>query len=118
MVMIAHCVPVHPLGEREGLCAPAEASPIVRSARRVRHWRMVVGRGVNPLQSGGRLRTFHPSPGRAVLLRLVASGDIGRTALPNYLLFGNRERGGKFRLPFLEELAYVSPVLSRALGVR
>jgi hypothetical protein len=48
----------------------------------------------------------------------VASGDIGRTALPNYLLFGNRERGGKFRLPFLEELAYVSPVLSRALGLR
>jgi hypothetical protein len=51
-----------------------------------------------------------------VLLSLVASGDIGRTALPNYLFFDSRERGGKFRLPFLEELAYVSPVLPRALG--
>jgi len=52
------------------------------------------------------------------LLSLVASGDIGRTALPNYLLVGSRERGGKFRLSFLEELAYVSPVLPRALGLQ
>jgi hypothetical protein len=117
MVMIAHCVPVHPLGEREGLCAPRGGQPGRQVGRRVRHWRMVVGRGVNPLRSRGRLRTFHPSPGRAALLRLVASGDIGRTVLPNYLLFGSRERGGKFRLPFSEELAYVSPVLSRALGL-
>jgi len=48
----------------------------------------------------------------------LASGDIWRTALPNYLLFGSRERCGKFRLPFLEELAYVSPILPRALGLQ
>jgi len=53
-----------------------------------------------------------------VLLSRVASGDIGRTALPNYLLVGSRERGGKFRLSFLEELAYVSPVLPRVLGLQ
>ena len=53
-----------------------------------------------------------------MLLSPVASGDIGRTALPNYLLFGSRERCGKFRLPFLEELAYVSPILPRALGLQ